>query len=523
MTLDRLIKTIGSKADLPPGLAGMEPAGLTYDSRSAGAGQVFFALRGTTLDGHGFIDQALDKGVAAVVGEGEPSPDLARKFDAKEAVFLPVVDSRAALALAAHEFHAKPTTKLDLVGVTGTSGKTTTTYALESVLAAAGRRVGVIGTNNYRYLDREHPASVTTPESLDLARLLGEMVRAGVDTTVMEVSSHALDQGRVLGCRFRTAAFTNLSRDHLDYHADLEDYFRAKRRLFEDHPLALPAAVNIDDPYGRTLARDLGQRALTYGLDEKAEIRAQDSVLSRSGIKARIRTPSGGFDLDSPLLGGFNLSNFLAAAALAWLLEIPDETTARGLNRLRKVPGRMEDLGRPFGRRVIVDYSHKLEALKRALDVVRELTPGRVITVFGCGGDRDRGKRPLMGRAAATASDVVILTSDNPRTEEPYAILDQIAEGVAQAGAVFFEPGEKPPPLERTGYTVVEDRREAIRLAVAQAGPRDTVLIAGKGHENYQIVGRRKLHLDDREEALAALQAAREKVSTGGGLEEERP
>jgi len=522
MTLGWLKQIIHSPSDLPPGLDGLELSGLAYDSRAAGPGQVFFALKGVRTDGHRFIDQALEAGVAAVVGQEGLSESLARRFSARGAVYLRTGDSRAALALAAHEFFGRPTPSLDLVGVTGTSGKTTTTYALESILEAAGVRTGVIGTNNYRYLDKEYPAPVTTPESLDLVRLLAEMVRAGVRTAVMEVSSHALDQGRILGCRFKTAAFTNLSRDHLDYHADLEDYFQAKRRLFREHPLSLPAAVNIDDPYGQRLARELGGRAVTFGLAAEAEIRAEDPVLDRSGIRARIRTPSGDFGLDSPLLGGFNLSNLLAAAALAWLLEIPLQAAAQGLNRLQKVPGRMEDLGRPFGRRVIVDYSHKLEALERALAVVRELTPGRVITVFGCGGDRDRGKRPLMGRAAAAASDLVILTSDNPRSEEPYAILDQIAAGVVQAGAVYFEAGSGPPALERTGYTIVEDRRAAIRLAVAQAGPRDTVLIAGKGHEDYQIVGQRKLHLDDREEALEALQEARNRAEAGGPAEGDR-
>jgi len=481
----------------------IEISGLAYDSRRVEPGQAFFALPGVRTDGRRFIGQALDKGARLVVGQAETEPLVAESG----ATYLQVADSRAALALAAQAFHGQPSRRLDLVGVTGTSGKTTITFALESILTAAGQKVGVIGTNNYRFPGQTRPAPVTTPQSLDLARLLEEMVGAGVETAVMEVSSHALDQGRVLGCRFKALCFSNLSRDHLDYHPDMEGYFQAKRRLFQP-PLGgeIRAAVNLDDSYGRRLSQELDQRALTFGLDKEAQVTAKTLKLNGSGIKARILLPDGSFEVDSPLLGQFNLLNLLAAAALAWLLQIEPQTVAQGLNSLKVVPGRMEDVGRPFGRRVIVDYSHKVEALERALSVARDLTQGRIISVFGCGGDRDQGKRPLMGRTAALKSDLVILTSDNPRSEDPRTILSQIRAGVKEAGSAYFEPKAEALPQGRGFYTIVEDRSAAIRLAVAAAQAQDTVIICGKGHENYQIVGSQRRHLDDREEALKALQ-----------------
>ncbi len=508
MNLSGLIKAVSpvlAGTEQGRGLSGRPGAetvpGLAYDSRKIGPGEVFFALPGTNTDGGLYIGQALAAGAGIIVGRDERPLSMA----GSGALYLRVTDPRAALALASHEFHGRPTEKLALAGVTGTSGKTTTTYALEAVFQAAGSRAGVVGTNNYRFPGESRPAPVTTPESLELAEIFSAMVRAGVDRAVMEVSSHSLAQGRVRGCRFQAACFTNLSRDHLDYHLDMEDYFQAKRKLFLEFELPKGAALNLDDPYGRRLAKELGPSCLTFGLSAEARVRAEKVELSARGIKARVTTPAGDFTLDSPLLGGFNLQNFLGAAALALLLEVEPDHIAAGLNGLPVVPGRMEEVGRPYGRRVIVDYSHKVEALARALEVVRELTPGRVIALFGCGGDRDRGKRPLMGRVAAESSDLVILTSDNPRSENPYEILKQIAEGVEEAGARFFEPGTASRLNGRAEYTVVEDRREAIGLAVRTMGPEDTVLIAGKGHENYQLVGDKRLHLDDREEAVRAL------------------
>ncbi len=481
------------------GDTGSEVVSLAYDSRRVEPGAVFFALVGEAKDGHAFIDQAVERGAAAVVGQA----DLAEPAT----TYLRVADSRLALALAAHEFFDRPTEKLKLIGVTGTSGKTTTSYALESILTAAGIETGVIGTVNYRFAGKTLPAPVTTPQSLDLVEMLAEMVDRGVEAAVMEVSSHALVQRRVDGCVFAAAAFTNLSRDHLDYHRDMESYFEAKRRLFTDFDLAGRALIGLDDPYGRRLKAELGEAALTFGLSPEADFRAEAVRMNGTGLQANIITPSGRFELTSPLLGRINLLNLLTAAGLAWIIGLDDETIARGLRAVGGVPGRMEDVGRPYGRRVIVDYSHKVEALEKALDTVRRLTPGRVITVFGCGGDRDKGKRPMMAKAAAGNSDVIIVTSDNPRSEDPLAIIEDIVAGFDEETIGFFEPRPEAVPGRGVSYTTVEDRRAAIRLAVEIAGDDDTVIICGKGHENYQIVGDKRLHLDDREEALQALES----------------
>lgn len=482
------------------GPAQVEASALAYDSRAVEPGAVFFALKGSRTDGRLFIGQALDRGAAAIVVQDElsPSPDMGG------VAFVRVANAGQALAQAAHVFYGQPTQKLRLIGLTGTSGKTTTTYALEQVFKAAGINVGVVGTVNYRFGGQELAAPVTTPQSSDLARLLAQMADIGVEAAMLEVSSHALDQGRVVGCRFETVGFTNLSRDHLDYHSDMESYFQAKRRLFTEFESAGRAAVNIDDPYGRRLKDELAEAALAYGLGPDAEITAQKVSLNGTGIRAEIITPAGRFELASPLMGRFNLSNLLCAAALAFEAGLRPEIIASGLNGLKSVPGRMEEMGRPFGRRVIVDYCHKVEALEQALSEARNLTPGRLVTVFGCGGDRDRGKRPLMGRVAAQKSDVIIITSDNPRSEDPAEIMDQIASGLEDQPVRRFSPDEE---LSGTGlYTLLPDRRAAIRLAIETAGEEDTVIICGKGHENYQIVGDERFHLDDREEALAALE-----------------
>ncbi|MBW2617888.1 MAG: UDP-N-acetylmuramoyl-L-alanyl-D-glutamate--2,6-diaminopimelate ligase [Deltaproteobacteria bacterium] len=482
------------------GPAQVEVSGLAYDSRTMEPGAVFFALKGSRTDGRLFIDQALSQGAAAIIVQDElgPSPDM------EGVALIRVADARQALAQAAHAFYHQPSQRLKLIGLTGTSGKTTTTYALESIFKAAGLNVGVVGTVNYRFGGRELAASVTTPQSSDLARLLALMAAEGVEAAMLEVSSHALDQSRVAGCRFEVVGFTNLSRDHLDYHSDMESYFQAKRRLFTEFESAGRAAVNIDDPYGRRLKDELAEAALTYGLGSGAEVTAQKVNLNGTGIRAEIITPAGRIELASPLLGRFNLSNLLCAAALAFEAGIRPEAVASGLKGLKSVPGRMEEVGRPFGRRVIVDYCHKVEALEQALSEARNLTPGRLVTVLGCGGDRDRGKRPLMGRVAAQKSDVVIITSDNPRSEDPVEIMDQIASGLEDQPVRRFSSQETPPGSGL--YTLLEDRRAAIRLAIETAGEKDTVIICGKGHENYQIVGHERLHLDDREEALAALQ-----------------
>jgi UDP-N-acetylmuramoyl-L-alanyl-D-glutamate--2,6-diaminopimelate ligase len=478
--------------------AGVEVSGIAYDSRAVRPGDVFFALRGGRSDGADFVAEAFARGAVAAVAE-LPGPRV-----------LAAADPRRALALASHRFHGDPTAGLRVAGVTGTAGKTTTTFLLESMLRAAGLRAGLVGTVVYRFDGHEEPAPLTTPQSTDLARMMADMVRAGVSTVAMEVTSHALAQHRATGVRFAAAAFTNMSREHLDFHADMEDYFRAKLLLFTSFGVGERAAFNVEDPWARRAREESGVRGLGFGLVEGADVTARDPRFGPEGVRAELVTPVGAIAVTSPLVGRINLMNILCATSLALLLGLDPAAIAEGVRSLEGVPGRMENVGRPFGRRVIVDFSHKLDALVRVLAIGRTLGPGRLITVIGCGGDRDQGKRPLMGRAAAEGSDVVVLTSDNPRSEDPMAILRAIEEGVLGTACRRFDaaPGGAGRAPEGTGhYTIVEDRSAAIRLAVASAGPDDTVLICGKGHEAYQIVGDTARHFDDREVATEALRS----------------
>jgi UDP-N-acetylmuramoyl-L-alanyl-D-glutamate--2,6-diaminopimelate ligase len=396
------------------------------------------------------------------------------------------------------------------VGVTGTSGKTTTTYLLESIWLAHGWSPGVIGTVNYRYNGKEFPAPFTTPEAVELQALLADMALTGVSHVVMEVSSHALVQERVHGCRWDGALFTNLGRDHLDFHVDLDDYFAAKSRLFlqalaeSDKPDRF-AVINRDDPWGaKLLASSLPGRVLTYSCQSEATVSVVDVEKNFSGLAGTLRVGRETMRFSSQLLGEPHLYNILAAATAAYAMDVPLATIADGIQHCSRVPGRMESLivGQPFT--VLVDYAHKPDALEKVLRSVRQMATKRLLTVFGCGGDRDRGKRPLMGEAAGQFSDIVILTSDNPRTEDPWAIIAEAEPGLVQAGLVK----EEDPGLIgnlRKGYLVLEDRRSAIRAALAGAHPGDVVMIAGKGHEDYQIIGATKHHFDDREEVIAYL------------------
>lgn len=453
---------------------------LAYDARDAGPGALFFCVRGMRADGHDFAPQAVENGAVAVVVERPldlPVPQLV------------VPDSRAAMAVAADEFFERPTTALEVVGVTGTSGKTTTAFLLYAVLAAAGRRPGLLGTVETRVDGERRPATRTTAEAIDLQRLFREMLDAGDRSCAMEATSHGSALGRLDGVRFAALVFTNLSQDHLDFHPTMEDYFQAKRRLFfgEAPP---PAAVNVGDDHGRRLAAELaaaGTPLVTFGFAEDAEIRPDDldltgavTTCTAAGIPLRIR-----------LRGRFNVENALGVVAAARLLGVPDEAVAAGVESVGGVPGRFEavDEGQPFT--VVVDYAHKPGALEIVLRAARELTAGRVLCVFGAGGDRDPGKRPLMGRIASELADVPILTSDNPRSEDPATIAEQVLAGMS---------GE--PEVEL-------DRRAAIVRAIEQAEPGDVVVIAGKGHERGQEIAGRIVPFDDREVASEALRALR--------------
>lgn len=472
---------------------------LTDDSRAVKPGSVFVAIQGERVDGHAFVGKAVEAGAAALV--------LQKGLNVTAAPAIPVVrvdDSRRVLGVLAGRFYREPASRLCMVGVTGTNGKTTVTYLCKGVLETAGRRVGLIGTVAYQIGDERLPAAHTTPGAVELQALLARMVDAGMNAAVMEVSSHALAMDRTTGCEFDVAIFTNLTQDHLDFHADMDGYFQAKLRLFADLDPAgrklrpKRAIVNIDDARGARVCEASRVPVWTYAIQKPADIRAEDVRLALSGTRFTAATPHGRFPVESRLVGEHNVYNILAAIGVGLHEGLSPEIIQRGIASVVNVPGRFErvEAGQDFT--VVVDYAHTDDALLRLLTAAQALKTGRVITVFGCGGDRDRGKRPKMGRVAARLSDVVFLTSDNPRSENPAAILREIEVGVREALT------EK-----RIRYEVIADRRAAIEAAVREAKSGDTVLIAGKGHEDYQIVGATRLHFDDREVARAALAARR--------------
>lgn len=494
-----------------------EITGIAYDSRRVGRGDLFAALPGTRTDGENFLEEAVRRGAAALLVRDRASAQ-ARRLDASAAL-VEAADIRRVLARVADAFHGHPSGRVRVVGITGTNGKTTWTYLTESILRTAGRGAGVIGTVSYRWgggpegaPGNERPAGQTTPEAPDLQALLREMADAEVEYCLMEVSSHGLRLGRVEGIDFEAAVFSNLTQDHLDFHKSLDDYFEAKRSLFTQRPVR-KAVVNLDDPYGRRIWADVkntggGKAGLTYGLSPQALVRARDAENHRSGLRFRLIAPQGERPVRLRLVGSHNIYNALAAAATGLALGIDPETVVEGLERLESAPGRFErvDLGQPFA--VVVDYAHTEDALRRVLKAARELIEGRLIVVMGCGGDRDRTKRPRMGAAAAEIADHVVVTSDNPRTEDPAAILREIEPGILGLGQ------------DRATHEMCVDRREAIGRALAMGAPGDGVVIAGKGHETYQIVGREVFPFDDREEARKALRALgygdREPVSRAG-------
>jgi UDP-N-acetylmuramoyl-L-alanyl-D-glutamate--2,6-diaminopimelate ligase len=471
MKIDSLISALAPREVV--GHAPVEIRDLAYDARAVEPGSLFFCVPGERADGHDFAPQAVEAGAVALVVE--------RALDV--AVPQLVVESaRNAMPVAADEFFGRPTEQLQVAGVTGTNGKTTTAFLLYAILAAARRRPGLLGTIESRVGGERRPAIRTTPEAIDLQRAFREMLDAGDRSAAVEATSHGSALGRLECVRFRALVFTNLTQDHLDFHGTLEEYFDAKRRLFtEARP---PAAVNVGDDHGRRLADELRgrQELLTFGVANDAEIRADELELSPRGARFR----AGGIELETRLRGRFNVENVLGAVAAARLLGIDDDAIAYGVKELRGVPGRFEavDEGQPFA--VLVDYAHTPDSLENVLRTARDLAQNRVICVFGCGGDRDRGKRPLMGRIASDLADVAIVTSDNPRSEDPDAIIAEILTG---AGDAEVEP----------------DRREAIASAVEAAGEGDVVVIAGKGHEQGQQFADRTIPFDDREVARDAL------------------
>jgi UDP-N-acetylmuramoyl-L-alanyl-D-glutamate--2,6-diaminopimelate ligase len=497
MRLSTVIEGTGASLGQAPDA---EVSLVTADSRNVKPGALFVAVAGARADGAAFAPAAARSGAVAVLSE--------RALDCPPAPVLLVPSARRALALAAANLHGRPGERLALCAVTGTKGKTTVTYLVEACAAAAGIPAGVVGTVSVRIPGRTLPSSHTTPDAAELQEYLACMVAAGARLAVLEVSSHALDQERVAGLSFRAAGFTNLGRDHLDYHPDVESYFQAKRRLFTERLTRDGVAVvNAGDAHGALLAAELraaGRTVWRFGVPG-AEIAPRGLAIDMSGIRTVLATPRGDVAVSSPLVGAHNLDNLMLAAGLALALGLPLEAVSAGLSASRGAPGRLERIdGR--GVSAFVDYAHTPDSLSAACAAIRALGPRRLIVVFGCGGDRDRGKRPLMGRAAGLAADLVVVTSDNPRTEDPRAILDAIVPGLEEAGL-------RPLSRERLlagqrGYRVEEDRRGAIALALSAARPGDAVLVAGKGHEDYQVVGTEKRPFDDREEARRGLGAA---------------
>ena len=471
--------------------------GVTYDSRRAGPGSVFVALRGLKTDGVDFVPQAVAAGAAVVVAEREaPAPP--------GVPWVVVKDARLALAWLAAEFFGHPSREMQVVGITGTNGKTTTGYLVSAIFEAAGITCGLMGTVVYRIGDSEMTATRTTPEAPDVQGLMRQMVTAGCGACVMEVSSHALALRRVDGIQFAAGVFSNLTRDHLDFHVDMEDYFASKRRLFEMLPDEAPALINMDDPRGAALV-DIVRRPVTYGINRPADVTPGPLALSLTGLEFDARTPRGVVRVRSKLVGRPNAYNILAAVSATVALDVPLDAIERGLEQLRGVPGRFELASSPADNiTVLVDYAHTDDALRNLLETARPLAARRLITVFGAGGDRDRSKRPLMGMVAARLSDLLIITSDNPRSEDPVRIIEEVKLGAE-------------PEAKQGGAEVIAmvDRREAILCAVGQAAAGDVVLIAGKGHEKYQEVGGRVLPFDDVSVAREALEARRLRSRVG--------
>jgi UDP-N-acetylmuramoyl-L-alanyl-D-glutamate--2,6-diaminopimelate ligase len=489
-----------------PALAGDDPTirGVCYDSRAVSRGDAFFALRGAHSDGHEFLAQALERGAAALFVEALPE-DL----DLGGTPALIVADARRALAPIAVAFFGAPSRELALLGVTGTNGKTSTTYLIESILAAAGRRVGLIGTIEVRCADEHRPSLNTTPESLDLQRTLREMRTLGASAVVMEVSSHGLELGRVEGCRFSVGAFTNLTQDHLDFHGDMDAYLAAKLRLVCDYLAPGGSAVlNLDDAaYGafHSAARDVDARVVrvTRAAGTDAEVRLLEAEVGLEGTRARVQLPSGALSVSLPLVGDFNVENLLVACGVAVAADVAPDAIAKGIAQCPQVPGRVERIGADLDAAptVIVDYAHTPDAVEKLLLALRPLCRGRLVAVFGCGGDRDRAKRPLMAQAVARHADRAVATSDNPRGEDPERILDDIEPGLRGLQRVEAEALD----ATASSWCRLVDRRAAIARAIDIARVDDTVVIAGKGHEDYQIIGRERLHFSDAEEALCAL------------------
>jgi len=486
MKLGEVFAGVSLRAELPEDLAQLQVKGLEYDSRKVAAGFLFFAFQGQHADGRRFAEDAVRRGAVAVVSDSS-------RPDSFSGAWIEVEHGRRALALAARNFYGKPDERIVITGITGTNGKTTTCYLVDSVLRAAGKTTAMVGTIEYRLGSATLPAVNTTPESLDFYRMLAELESIGGSHATMEVSSHALSLGRVYGLHFHTAIFTNLTRDHLDFHSTMDDYFAAKRALFEGAGAPPPpfAVLNRDDEYAVQIPA-ASRTTLWYGLGAEATVKATDISSTTQGLQFTVEYGTTRFPVASPLMGRINVYNILAACAAGFSFGLDPQAIAKGIADCRSVPGRFErvDERQPFA--VVVDYAHTDDALRNTIAIARELTPNRVITLFGCGGDRDRSKRPLMGQAAGEKSDFVVLTSDNPRSEDPLDIMNDALVGLRRYD---------------TPHVIEPDRSTAIQRALEQAQPGDVVIIAGKGHETYQVLKDQTIPFDDREVARQLLRS----------------
>ncbi len=477
----------GVETSLPTGASSTEICQVACDSRKVRPGALFFAIHGAKADGNTFIQDAIKRGAVAIASEDQPSGAIPAGV-----VWIQVREARKALAITAANFFGHPANALQLVAVTGTNGKTTTTSVVDAIVKASGAKTGLFGTIAYHTPRGDYPAPNTTPESVDLQGFFAEIRDAGGKYAVLEASSHSLAMDRLWGCHFQAAVFTNLTREHMDFHETFEDYFAAKRRLFADTGAGAPevAVLNADDEFGKRLVR-LAKNTVTYGLQSDADITTKKFQLTFDGLTFTAHTPSGKVQVVSRLVGRINVYNLLAAIGAAQALGLSNEVIETGIRNLESVSGRFQrvDLGQPF--LVIVDYAHTDDALENLIRTARELNPkGRIVTLFGCGGEKDRTKRPVMGEVTGRLSDLTILSSDNPRSEDPLKIISDIIVGLQKtAGKYLIEP----------------DRAKAIGMAMEEARSGDIVLLAGKGHENYQILADRTFEFDDREMARRAL------------------
>jgi len=486
-----------------------EITSLHFNSREVQPGGLFVAIPGLKIDGHEYIDSAVIRGAAAVISQ---------KPAALNVWNIQVENSRKALAALSSQFYGNPSEKLKIIGITGTNGKTTTAYIIEKILLQAGISAGVIGTLNCRYCGKAFDLSVTTPESLDLQRILSDMLADGVTHVVMEASSHAIFLNRIDACWMDIAVFTNLTQDHLDFHGNMADYWQSKKKLFTEHLPKGPkkdraiAVINCNDPHGKRLFKELPS-ALSVGFDDNCHLWPEIIRKDQTGMEGVISTPKGLFKFETPLIGQYNVENMLCAAGACLALGLPLNIIRSGIESVDFVPGRLQSIPNGVDRFVFVDFAHTPDALQNVLQTLRTLTTDRIICVFGCGGDRDREKRPLMGQIAAGLANICIITSDNPRSEDPMAIIADILSGVRKQGLQPYNSDNAIKSSSDRGYVVEQDRSRAIDMAIRISRHRDMILIAGKGHETYQIIGNQTVPFDDRLIARNALESIEKQMT----------